>query len=66
MAGLELSGGRVALAGLAGTLLSSDDLGQTFRTRPQSDRKGNVALLGAAESLVLFGEGGARPVENAR
>ncbi|HYN42122.1 MAG TPA: YCF48-related protein [Thermoanaerobaculia bacterium] len=66
MAGVELAGGRVVVAGLAGTLLASDDLGRTFRSAPQDDRKGNVALLGAANRLVLFGEGGARPLENFR
>jgi len=54
------------VAGLAGALLSSDDLGRTFRFTPQTDRKGNVAILGATDRLVLFGEGGARPAENAR
>ncbi len=66
MAGLELAGGRVVVAGLAGALLTSDDLGRTFRSAPQGDRKGNVALLGAADRLVLFGEGGARPLESFR
>ena len=64
MAGIELGGGRVVLAGLAGALLTSDDSGKTFRSSPQGDRKGNVALLGTRERLVLFGEGGARPLEN--
>lgn len=64
MSGLELGGGRVVIAGLAGALLVSDDSGMTFRGSPQADRKGNVALLGAPGRLVLFGEGGARPLEN--
>ncbi|MEO8198009.1 MAG: YCF48-related protein [Thermoanaerobaculia bacterium] len=63
MAGLELGGGRVVIAGLAGALLTSDDLGRSFRSAPQSDRKGNVALLGDASRLILFGEGGARLLE---
>lgn len=63
MAGLELAGGRVIVAGLAGALLTSDDLGRSFRSTPQNDRKGNVALLGAAGHLMLFGEGGARSLE---
>ncbi len=66
MAGVELAGGRVVLAGLAGAVLSSDDLGKSFRSTPQSDRKGNVAVLGTVDRLVLFGEGGARPLEAAR
>ncbi len=63
MSGLELAGGRVVVAGLAGALLTSDDLGKSFRSTPQGDRKGNVALLGTADHLVLFGEGGARSLE---
>ena len=66
MAGVELAGGRVVLAGLAGAVLHSDDLGKSFRSTPQSDRKGNVAVLGTADRLILFGEGGARPLEAAR
>ena len=66
MAGIELGGGRVVVAGLAGALLTSDDLGRSFRSTPQDDRKGNVALLGEGSRLVLFGEGGARLLENLR
>ena len=66
MAGVEHSGGKVVLAGLAGAVLHSDDLGKSFRSTPQSDRKGNVAVLGTVDRLVLFGEGGARPLEAAR
>ncbi len=66
MAGLELAGGRVVVAGLAGALLTSDDLGKSFRSTPQDDRKGNVALLGTMDHLVLFGEGGARPLETSK
>lgn len=64
MSGLDMGGGRVVIAGLAGALLASDDSGRTFRSSPQVDRKGNVALLGAPGRLVLFGEGGARSLEN--
>ncbi len=63
MAGIELGGGRVVVAGLAGAVLTSDDLGRSFRSTPQSDRKGNVALLGDTSRLILFGEGGARLLE---
>ena len=66
MAGLELGGGRVVVAGLAGALLRSDDSGRTFRSTPLEDRKANVALLGSADHLVLFGEGGARSLESLR
>jgi photosystem II stability/assembly factor-like uncharacterized protein len=66
MVGMELAGGRIVLAGLAGAVLHSDDLGKSFRSTPQSDRKGNVAVLGTADRLILFGEGGARPMEAAR
>ena len=66
MAGLEIGGGRVVVVGLAGALLRSDDMGRSFRSTPVEDRKGNVALLGNADSLVLFGEGGARLLENPR
>jgi len=66
MGGLELGGGRVLLAGLAGALLTSDDGGRSFRSTPLADRKGNVALLGTGDRLVLFGEGGARLLETVR
>lgn len=66
MAGLELADGRVLVAGLAGALLTSDDGGRSFRATPLADRKANVALLGAGERVVLFGEGGARLLEGDR
>ena len=66
MAGLDLGGGKVVLAGLAGALLHSDDSGRTFRSTPEEVRKGTVAMLGSAGHLVLFGEGGIRPVESKR
>ncbi len=66
MGGLELGGGHVLLSGLAGALLRSDDSGQTFRATPLADRKANVALLGAGDRVVLFGEGGARLLEGER
>lgn len=66
MAGLDLGGGRVVVTGLAGALLRSEDGGRSFHLTTLADRKGNVALLGTAERLVLFGEGGARPLESPR
>ncbi len=66
LAGLELGGGRVLVVGLAGALLRSDDGGRSFRATPLADRKANVALLGAGGHVVLFGEGGARPLEGDR
>ena len=60
MAGLELGGGRVVLAGLAGVLLLSDDGGRTFRSRSWSDRKGHVAL--PARRPASSSRRGRRPV----
>ena len=66
MAGIDLGGGHIVLAGLAGALLHSDDGGRTFRTEALPDRKANVALLADsadATGVVLVGEGGARRLE---
>ena len=54
------TGGRVLVAGLAGTLLESADGGRTFRSETLPDRKANVALLANEAGFVLFGEGGCR------
>lgn len=62
--GLDLGGGRVVVAGLAGTLLWSSDGGRSFRLQELPDRKGIVALAAAGEGgVLLFGEGGSRRVE---
>ncbi|HMM33290.1 MAG TPA: hypothetical protein PKA62_00935, partial [Thermoanaerobaculia bacterium] len=64
MAGRELGGGKVVVAGLAGVLLFSEDGGRTFRAREQGDRKASLAILpGAAGGIVLLGEGGVRPID---
>jgi photosystem II stability/assembly factor-like uncharacterized protein len=53
--------GRIAIVGLGGVLLVSDDNGRTFELRQQPDRLGiNAAVIAADGELVVAGEGGVR------
>ena len=63
MGATKLSDGTLILTGLAGTVLASSDNGQTFTVIPTPSTKAiSVALLGSANTLLLFGETGARDV----
>jgi len=57
------SGGELYVVGLAGVILRSTDGGRSFELETHEDRLGNVALLLRGDRILLFGEGGARPLE---
>ncbi|MBZ0088842.1 MAG: sialidase, partial [Thermoanaerobaculia bacterium] len=63
MAGVELGGGRVVIAGLAGAVLRSEDGGRSFRGEALEDRRGRVAMVALERSLLLLGEGGSSRLE---
>jgi photosystem II stability/assembly factor-like uncharacterized protein len=53
----------VAVVGLSGAVLLSEDDGKTFRLRQQADRKGLSALLGlGATELLTVGEAGIKAI----
>jgi photosystem II stability/assembly factor-like uncharacterized protein len=55
----RLDDGRVTLAGLEGGVFVSRDNGATFTMqRPVDRRSARVALAGAGQALLVFGEGG--------
>jgi photosystem II stability/assembly factor-like uncharacterized protein len=65
---IEPSPGNVVVAGLAGAVARSSDGGRTVTTVQLPDRRGSAAILdaggaGNAAGLMLFGEGGARRLE---
>jgi photosystem II stability/assembly factor-like uncharacterized protein len=62
--GTRLSDGSVVLAGLGGAIAIGRDGGASFAARILPDRKAaNAVLEGAPGRLLLFGEGGVRPVD---
>jgi len=63
MGGTRLPDGSIVVAGAAGMALVSRDRGQSFvRVDTGSTRANATAVLGAPDSVLLVGEGGARPV----
>lgn len=60
LAGGTANGDEVLLVGANGTVLYSDDNGQTFRRTQLADGKGLTAALGKAGKYVLTGQGGPR------
>ena len=63
MGATKLADGTLILAGLAGTVLVSRDNGQSFAPMPTPSTKAiSAALPGAANTILLFGETGAREV----
>ena len=61
--GIQLKDGRIALAGLAGTLLVGQGHGQSFELFAQSDRAGISKILQAHDgALLLIGEAGIKRV----
>ena len=58
---IQLLDGRIVLAGLAGTLLVSEDQGRNFELRAQADRAGIAKVLQADDdALILIGEMGVK------
>ena len=58
---IQLRDGRIVLAGLAGTLLVSEDQGRNFALHAQADRAGIARVLQAEDgALILIGEMGVR------
>jgi photosystem II stability/assembly factor-like uncharacterized protein len=57
--GVRLPDNGVAVTGLAGVLLISNDGGRTFRVEQQADRKGMSSALLVGERLLTVGDGGA-------
>ncbi len=63
MGATKLADGALILAGLAGTVLVSRDNGQSFAPVPTTSTKAiSAALPGPANTVLLFGETGAREV----
>jgi photosystem II stability/assembly factor-like uncharacterized protein len=61
--GVRLPDGRIAIVGLGGVVLVSNDGGRTFALLQQQTRAGIQALTdGGGGRLTLVGEGGARPL----
>lgn len=61
---IDLGAGRFAVGGMAGTLLWGEGSDAAVRKQDLPDRKAIVALAQAAPgTLLLFGEGGVRPIE---
>jgi photosystem II stability/assembly factor-like uncharacterized protein len=59
--GVRLSDRSVAIVGLSGVVLISNDGAHTFELREQADRKGLSAVLPATPgALAIVGEGGTR------
>jgi photosystem II stability/assembly factor-like uncharacterized protein len=58
-AAVELADGRIAVVGLAGTVLTSDDGGRSFRAEPPTAQRRYTAVAeGAAGGLLVFSEAG--------
>ncbi len=64
--GTSSAGGDVVLAGGVGTVLTSDDGGQTFRRTQLPDGLGLSAGISRGDRLVLVGQGGIKTVPEGR